>query len=74
MQKYCLSRFHDVPPEEMTQEQRLLYKLMKSYDRATRPVYEARKPVEIKLGLSLTQVLDVVSLPKKTLTAYTLHT
>ncbi|XP_045156385.1 neuronal acetylcholine receptor subunit alpha-10-like isoform X4 [Mercenaria mercenaria] len=59
LQKYCLSRFHDVPQEEMTQEQRLLYRLMKSYDRASRPVFDAKKPVDIKLGISLTQVLDV---------------
>ncbi|KAL4227937.1 hypothetical protein ACF0H5_013376 [Mactra antiquata] len=56
---YCLSRFHDIPIEEMTQEQHLLYRLMKSYDRASRPVYDAGKPVDIKLGISLTQVLDV---------------
>ncbi|XP_060581660.1 neuronal acetylcholine receptor subunit alpha-10-like isoform X2 [Ruditapes philippinarum] len=59
MQQYCLSRFHDVPEEDMTQEQRLLYRLMKSYDRASRPVFDAKQPVLIKLGISLTQVLDV---------------
>lgn len=57
--QYCLSKFDDVSAENMTEEQRLLYRLMRSYDRASRPVYDAAKPVNIKLGLSLTQVLDV---------------
>lgn len=45
----------------MTQEQRLLYRLMTGYDRASRPVYDATKPVNVKVGISLTQILDVVS-------------
>lgn len=57
--QYCLSKFDDVDPANMTEEQRLLYHLMRTYDRASRPVYDAAKPVDIKLGLSLTQVLDV---------------
>ena len=54
------SRFDDVPESEMTEEQRLLHRLMRKYDKASRPVYEAAKPVMINLGITLTQVLDMV--------------
>ena len=54
------SKFDGVPVSEMTEEQRLLYRLMRRYDRASRPVYEAAKPVVIRLGITLTQVLDMV--------------
>ncbi|XP_060066499.1 acetylcholine receptor subunit alpha-type acr-16-like [Ylistrum balloti] len=43
----------------MTEEQRLLYRIMKSYDRSSRPVFSAQTPVVIRLGITLTQVLDV---------------
>ncbi|XP_052281504.1 acetylcholine receptor subunit alpha-type acr-16-like [Dreissena polymorpha] len=43
----------------MTQEQSLLYRLMRNYDRASRPVFDASKPVNIKVGISLTQILDI---------------
>ncbi|XP_052796737.1 acetylcholine receptor subunit alpha-type acr-16-like isoform X3 [Mya arenaria] len=56
---YCASRFQGIPESEMTQEQQLLYHLMRGYDRASRPVFEASKPVVINIGLSLTQVLDI---------------
>ena len=59
---YCGNRFKDTPESEMTEEQMLLYRLMRGYDSATRPVFQATKPVRIRLGISLTQVLDVVSI------------
>lgn len=46
-------------PEEMTEEQRLLYKIMRNYDRSSRPVFHATTPVVIRLGITLTQILDV---------------
>lgn len=33
---------------------------MKTYDKASRPVYEAAKPVLVHIGITLTQVLDMV--------------
>ena len=54
-------RFDGIPISEMTEEQRLLHRLMRRYDKASRPVYEAAKPVVIQLGITLTQVLDMVS-------------
>lgn len=45
----------------MSDEQRLLKKLKKNYDPAVRPVYNASDPVVIGLGITLTQILDVVS-------------
>lgn len=53
---------NQIAPEDMTEEQRLLYRLLRNYDRSSRPVYHATTPVIIRLGISLTQVLDVVSL------------
>lgn len=46
------------PP--MTDEQRLLKILLWNYDPAVRPVFEAKKAVVIKLGITLTQIIDVV--------------
>lgn len=57
---YFMKQNH-IAPENMTEEQRLLYKLMRNYDRSSRPVYRAQTPVTIRLGISLTQVLDIVS-------------
>ena len=43
-----------------TDEQRLLTKLMANYNKDTRPVYNASHAVQIKVGLSITQIFDVV--------------
>lgn len=61
MNSYWIKRY-DIPPEQMTEEQRLLYHLIKSYDRSSRPVYKAATPVVIRLGITLTQILDVVNI------------
>ncbi|XP_046583914.1 neuronal acetylcholine receptor subunit alpha-10-like [Haliotis rubra] len=42
-----------------TDEQRLLKKLRENYDSSVRPVFDATHPVVIRLGITLTQVLDV---------------
>lgn len=50
------------PPEkefDMTDEQRLLYKLMENYDNSVRPVMKASSPVVIQLGITLTQIMDI---------------
>ncbi|KAK3602116.1 hypothetical protein CHS0354_023095 [Potamilus streckersoni] len=57
--RYYLLSYANVSQDDMTEEQRLLYHIMKGYDRATRPVFQAATPVIIKLGITLTQVLDV---------------
>ncbi|CAF1335472.1 unnamed protein product [Adineta steineri] len=41
-------------------EQRLLYFLMKNYSNSVRPVKNASKPVPVKLGLTLTQIFDMI--------------
>ncbi|CAF3648475.1 unnamed protein product [Adineta steineri] len=41
-------------------EQRLLYFLMKNYSNSVRPVRNASKPVPVKLGLTLTQIFDMI--------------
>ncbi|CAF3279536.1 unnamed protein product [Rotaria socialis] len=41
-------------------EQRLLYFLMKNYSNSVRPVRNASLPVPVKLGLTLTQVFDMI--------------
>ncbi|KAK3097242.1 hypothetical protein FSP39_007950 [Pinctada imbricata] len=52
-------RHEHMKAEDMTEEQRLLYTLLKSYDKSSRPVYRAATPVVIRLGITLTQILDV---------------
>ena len=41
-------------------ETRLIYNLMRNYDPASRPVYNASKPVQIKFGMSFIQLCDMV--------------
>ncbi|CAF1146456.1 unnamed protein product [Adineta ricciae] len=41
-------------------EQRLLYFLMRNYSNSVRPVHNASVPVPVKLGLTLTQIFDMM--------------
>ena len=41
-------------------EQRLLGKIQRNYDRRVRPVYNSSHPVTVKFALSLVQIIDVV--------------
>ncbi|XP_069138036.1 neuronal acetylcholine receptor subunit alpha-10-like [Argopecten irradians] len=43
----------------LTDEQRLLTKLMASYNKQTRPVFNASHPVNVKVGWTVTQIFDV---------------
>lgn len=43
-----------------TQEQRLLYYLLKNYEKAVRPVRNASHAIVVKLGLTLTNIFDMV--------------
>ena len=44
----------------MQEESRLLNYLMGKYDREVRPVYNASKPVVVRVGITLTQIFDMV--------------
>ncbi|XP_052792341.1 neuronal acetylcholine receptor subunit alpha-10-like [Mya arenaria] len=44
---------------ESTDEQRLFSALMYNYDHNTRPVYNAAHPVNVSIGITLTQIFDV---------------
>ena len=46
-------------------EQRLFYTIMSGYEKAVRPSKSASEPVVVKLGLSLTQIMDIVSREKQ---------
>lgn len=46
-------------PREETDEQRLFRNLMLNYDHNTRPVYNAAHPVNVSIGITLTQIFDV---------------
>ena len=46
---------------EMPDEQRLFHKIMSTYERSVRPSRRASDPVVVKLGISLTQIMDIVS-------------
>ena len=50
---------------ETQEESRLLTFLMENYDREVRPVYNASHPVEVKVGITLTQIFDMVSSPEQ---------
>ena len=45
-----------------TDEQRLYKYLMRNYDPNTRPVFNASHPVNVSIGITLTQIFDVVSM------------
>jgi hypothetical protein len=45
----------------MSDEQRLFYTLMIGYEKAVRPTRRAVDPVVVKLGITLTQIMDIVS-------------
>ena len=57
----------------MTDEHRLLSRLFSVYDRNTRPVKNASHPVEVKLGITLTQIFDVVRIDQHIVTEKSLN-
>lgn len=62
---YSFSSFPPHPAHTGTRiipdEQRLLNKMFRNYDNSVRPVYNATKNVVVKFGLTLIQVMDMVS-------------
>jgi hypothetical protein len=46
---------------DMPDEQRLFYTLMTGYEKAVRPIKKSSDAVVVKLGISLTQIMDIVS-------------
>lgn len=49
----------------MSDEQRLFHTLMMGYEKAVRPTRKAADAVVVKLGITLTQIMDIVSEQKK---------
>lgn len=47
--------------DDMPDEQRLFYTLMTGYEKAVRPTKKATDAVIVKLGLTLTLIMDLVS-------------
>lgn len=45
---------------QLTDEQRVLYYLLRNYERTVRPVKNASDVIVVKLGLTLTNIFDVV--------------
>ena len=43
-------------------EQRLLMKMFRTYDNSVRPVYNATSNVVVNFGLTLIQIMDMVSI------------
>jgi hypothetical protein len=50
-----------IPDEALPVEQRLMYKLLRTYEKAVRPVKNATDTVVVKMGMTLTQIFDMVS-------------
>ena len=46
---------------DLPDEQRLLNYVMRGYEKSVRPVRNASTPVIIQMGLTLTQIFDMVS-------------
>jgi hypothetical protein len=46
---------------DMPDEQRLFYTMMTGYEKAVRPTKKASDAVVVKLGITLTQIMDIVS-------------
>ncbi|NP_001297423.1 neuronal acetylcholine receptor subunit alpha-10-like precursor [Aplysia californica] len=57
--RYSPHREIEVEGLPATDEQRLLSTLTFNYDPAVRPVFDAKMPVIIKLGITLTQIIDI---------------
>lgn len=53
--------FDHLPPKPIQQESRLLTYLMQNYDREVRPVFNFSDTVQVKVGITLTQIFDMVS-------------
>ncbi|KAK7002839.1 neuronal acetylcholine receptor subunit beta-3, partial [Biomphalaria glabrata] len=49
----------DPEPKFQSSEQRLMNYLVRNYDNSVRPVYDSTQAVDIQLGLTLTQILDL---------------
>ena len=45
---------------EVPAEQKLMYKLLKHYEKSVRPVRNASETVVVKMGLTMTQIFDMV--------------
>ena len=48
--------------EDMPDEQRLMRYLFRNYEKTVRPVRNASTAVEIRMGLTMAQIFDMVSL------------
>lgn len=56
------SGFNNTPPDKpQKDESRLLAYLMKNYDRDVRPVINVNDNVTVHVGITLTQIFDMVS-------------
>jgi hypothetical protein len=51
---------------DMPDEQRLFYTLMAGYEKAVRPMKKSSEAIVVKLGITLTQIMDIVSNKNKT--------
>ena len=51
----------------MSDEQRLFHTLMMNYEKAVRPTRRAADAVVVKLGITLTQIMDIVSQQRKSI-------
>lgn len=57
---------------DMPDEQRLFYTLMTGYEKAVRPTKKSSDAIVVKLGITLTQIMDIVSNKKRRIIDYRL--
>lgn len=60
---FILAGTNLTPPKRISSEQRLLHHLMDDYYNAVRPVIVSTSTVVVGVGLTITQILDVASIP-----------
>ena len=58
--QYCHDGDVDYDQEQTNDERRLFNYLMRNYDSTVRPVLNASSPINIRLGITLTQIFDLV--------------
>lgn len=70
----CLIVGYPTSPNESTfDEKRLFQSIMSTYEKSVRPCRQVFEPVVVKLGISLTQILDIVCLKRFISSRYCRH-
>lgn len=73
MMKFNFSFFHSIDSLQGEYQRKLYKELMESYNRLERPVLNDSAPIVVELGLTLLQIIDVVSVCLPFMIHHTMH-